>query len=148
MNQSHPLTGALALGLLLSGPAPIAAADLPAENHRFDEAWKAAIFDLEGVVTDKEYAILNNLAYHSAVARICENLELDVEKVSKAVNDIVAKNGEQLDDDQKMARQAHVLITLGTSHGIFLAEGSLEKAKFCSDAADNKADPDYSGFWK
>ena len=136
---------AMALGIAL---LIAIAADAADDDHRLDDAWKAAVLDLEGVVTDKQYAAINSLAYHSAVARLCDGFELDTDKLSKAINEIVAQGVDQVDDDVNMARQAHVLITLGTSHGIFLAEGSLHRDQFCADAVAAKADPENTSFWK
>ncbi len=135
-------TACVAASLLCSS---VRAAD---DDLRLDDAWKAAMEDQEGVLTKEQFGALNNLAYHSAVARVCDGFNLSLEKFSKAVNDIIIAGSDKLDDEEKLARQTHILVALGTSHGLFLAEGTLHKEIFCKEAATAKSDGENANLWE
>lgn len=135
-------------GLLVGAFAAGAQAQQAADNHRLDEAWKAAIEEQEGVLTPQQFATLNALAYQAAVTRLCAGFEIDSVKYGKAVNAIVNSGNDKLSDERKAERQANILITLGTSHGLFLAEGAAQKDAFCAGAAEAKKDKDVSHAWE
>lgn len=118
------------------------------DDHRLDDAWKAALMDLEGVMTAGQHATVNSIAYHAAAARLCDGIDLDVDKVGKAINDIVGTAGADMDDAHKMERLNNILLTLGTAKGLFLAEGSLHRSEFCATAVASKADAENQHFWK
>jgi hypothetical protein len=137
---------ALAAGTVLaSGTSHHAFAD---DDLRLDEAWKDAIEEHEGVVTPQQQAALVDLAYQSAVARVCDAISLDVPKYAKAVNDIVAPGAENLTPEQNLERQTNILLSLGTFHGLFLAEGNANKDKFCADAVAAKNDSEVPHNWQ
>jgi hypothetical protein len=137
-----------ACAVFIFGATAVEMPALAADDHRLDDAWKAALEDLEGVMTEKEHALTNAIAYHAAAARLCDGIELDVDEVGKAINTIAGGSDASLGDDQRMERLSNILLTLGTAKGIFLAEGSLQKEQFCKEAMASKADSENDHFWK
>ena len=118
------------------------------DDHRLDDAWKAALEEQEGVLTPQQFATVNGLAYQAAVARLCAGFEIDNVKYAKAVNAIVATGGDKLSDDLKLERQTGILIAIGTSYGLFLAEGAAKKDAFCASAVEARNDKDTPHFWE
>lgn len=137
-----------AAGLLVLAFTVQAQAQKAPDDHRLDEAWKAALEDQEGVLTPQQFATVNSIAYQAAVARLCPGFEIDNVKYAKAVNAIVASGNDKLPDERKLERQTSILITIGTSYGLFLAEGAAEKDAFCSGAAEAKNDKDIPHLWE
>lgn len=135
------MPAALALGLAAALPAA-------AQSHRLSAAWEAALSEEEGYLEPAEQAQLNVIAYHGAVARLCEGFTVDVKKLGVAANDVIAGALEGLADQALIDRHADILIDLGTTHGLFLAEGSLHPEQFCAEAAATRADPAFAGFWE
>ena len=80
---TRPLLPLLA-AVMVSGMATAAAI---ADDNRLDEAWKDAIGDQEPVLTDQQFAKLNNLAFQAAVTKICDGYELDTTKFSQGFAD-------------------------------------------------------------
>jgi hypothetical protein len=77
-----------AAAVLIAGVTVSALAEDQAEDdNRLDEAWKDAIGDQENILTDKQFAMLNNLAFQAAVTKACEGFELDQSKFAKAITD-------------------------------------------------------------
>ncbi len=128
--------------LLVSGPAH--SAD---DDHRLDDAWKAAVEDHEGILKPPQVSGLNVLAYESAVARLCEGFTLDEKKYAAGVSQLVT-GGDKLSEEEQLQRLTAVMFNLGTAHGLFLAEGALKKDAFCAEAAEQKADKDHSHSWQ
>lgn len=126
----------------------VSASAATSDDHRLDDAWKAALMGLEGILTPGQHATVNSIAYHAAAARLCDGVDLDVDKVSKAIDEIVAAASPDMDDAHKMERINDILLTLGTAKGLFLAEGSLHKVEFCAAAVASKSDPENPHFWK
>lgn len=148
MNTLISFVRAAAAVSLMCGAVIAMPANAQADNHRLDEAWKAALQDFEGVMTDKEHALANSIAYHSAAARLCDGIDLDVDKVGQAMNALATAPNPEMTDDHRMERLANILLTVGTAKGIFLAEGSLQKEPFCKEAMEAKADTENEHFWK
>ncbi|WP_373505589.1 hypothetical protein [Aestuariivirga sp.] len=140
----HAAAAAALFGLASLGMTGSASAD----DLRIDDAWKAALADFEGVLTEKQHALVNSIAYHSAAARLCDGIDLDVTKVGASMNEIVTSGDPAMTDEEHIERLSNVLLTLGTAKGIFLAEGALHKEAFCADAAASKADPENIHFWQ
>lgn len=118
------------------------------DDNRLDEAWRDALEDFEGVLTPQQQAQLNLLAHQAAVARVCDGFKLNLEKYAKGVNDIILANADKLDDQQKIARHTNIILTLGTTYGLFLAEGNAKKDSFCKAAADDKNDAGFVSVWE
>jgi hypothetical protein len=56
-----------------------------ADDNRLDEAWTDAVGDDENILTEKQFAMLNNLAFQAAVTKVCEGFDLDQSKFAKAI---------------------------------------------------------------
>ena len=118
------------------------------DDYRIDDAWKAALQDSEGVLTDKQHALVNAIAYHAAAAQLCDGLDIDADEVAAATNGILTDGPKDLTDDEQLERLTAIMLILGTAKGIILAEGALHKADFCASATQEKADPKHDHFWK
>ncbi len=129
-----------ALGL---GPALPAAA----EGQRLSAAWEAAIAEGE-TLAPAIRADLNVIAYHAAVARLCEGFPVDVEKLSAASSNLLVAAVEGLEGEALLERHTDLLIDLGVAHGLFLAEGSLQPDTFCAEAAAVRDDVEFQNFWQ
>lgn len=125
------------------------AAALPAfaQSHRLEAAWEAALGE-ESTIDPARISEINVIAYHGAVARLCDGFEIDVEKLGAASTEMVAAALEGLPEDQMPARQTDLMIALGTAHGLFLAEGSLHQDEFCANAEGTRSDPEFSTYWR
>ena len=135
---------AVLLGVgLLAAPA-LAAQD----DYRIDDAWKAALQDSEGVLTDKQHALINSIAYHAAAAQLCDGLDIDAEEVATATNAVLVDGPKELTDEEQLERLTSIMLILGTAKGIILSEGALHKADFCASALKEKADSGNDHFWK
>ena len=133
---------AVALTLAVSaGPAL-------ADDLRIDDAWKAALSETEGVLDDKQMAMINGIAYSAAAALLCDGIDIDPDKVAAATTEILADTPPDLTDDDQLARYTAITLMLGTAKGILLAEGALHKAAFCANSADEKAKKPADTFWK
>ncbi|MBL8791931.1 MAG: hypothetical protein JNM45_15680 [Rhizobiales bacterium] len=141
--NSKLVVGVAALSLLLAASTAARADD----DHRLDEAWKAAMEDNEGLLTPEQMSGLNVLAYESAAARLCDGIKLDEKKYAASVTE-VAKGGDALTEDEQMQRLAAIMYKLGTANGLFLAEGSAKKDAFCTEAMAQKADKDSKHNWE
>lgn len=117
-----------------------AAAPAQADDFRIDAAWRAALENTDGVLTDQQHATLNSVAYHSAAALLCDGIEINPDAVAKAMDGIFAAAPAELTDDQQLQRYTDILLMLGTTKGIILAEGALHEQEFCAGAAAEKAE--------
>ncbi|MBA3324227.1 MAG: hypothetical protein H0T41_02750 [Rhodobacteraceae bacterium] len=140
--MTKPIAAALAAAIALAAPPA------SAQSQRLDAAWEAALNERALELDDSQFAELNVIAYHSAVARLCDGFAVDVAKIAAATDAVVAGATEGLEAGPVMARQADILIALGTAHGLFLAEGSLNHDAFCAAAAETRADPEFAHYWE
>lgn len=140
--------GLKAIGFAALIALPMSAASARDLVGRLDEAWKDAIEDQEGVLTPKQTTILHDTAYQAAVARVCDGINIDQAKYAKAVNDLLADTGDKFEDEAEIMRSAHTLVMLGTSYGLFLAEGNIDRDKFCLAATETKADMSMPNLWQ
>lgn len=145
MNILSSIRHAAGATLLLAG---LAGPALAADDLRIDDAWKAALVDQHGVLTEKQHAQVNAIAYGAAAALLCDGIDIDADKVAVAVTGVLADGPKELTEDEELARYTDIMLTLGTAKGILLAEGALHKAQFCADAADEKAKKPADTFWK
>lgn len=145
MKSFTTLRHAAGAGLLLAG---LAGPALAADDLRIDDAWKAALQDQHGVLTEKQHALVNALAFGAAAALLCDGIDIDSDKVSKAITSVLADGPKDLTEDEELARYTDIMLTLGTAKGILLAEGALHKAAFCTSAAEEKSSKPEDTFWK
>ena len=84
----RPVICLAAAAILITGvAASVLAADQAEDDNRLDEAWKDAVGDDENILTAKQFAMLNNLAFQAAVTKVCDGFELDQAKFAKAITD-------------------------------------------------------------
>src|SRR5690606_38996850 len=65
----------IALAVVAATAVP-AFAEEPADD-RMVGAWEDAIGDQEPILTDKQFAALNNLAFQAAVTKVCDGYQID-----------------------------------------------------------------------
>ena len=139
-----------AAAVLITGvPASVLAESQADDDNRLDEAWKDAIGDQENILTEKQFAMLNNLAFQAAVTKVCEGFDLDQSKFAKAITDATTPlpNPDMSEEDIKVWETA-VIMRLGATYGVLLAEGNTRPEKFCASAKDLKADKDVPNVWQ
>ncbi len=85
---------AAAVVLITGVTASVLAEDQADDDNRLDEAWKDAIGDQENILTEKQFAMLNNLAFQAAVTKVCEGFDLDQSKFAKAITDATTPSAE------------------------------------------------------
>ena len=134
---------ALALGL-----ATAAVQADTADDFRIDDAWKAALQDTDGILNDKQMAVINSIAYGASAALLCDGIDIDPEKVAVATTAVLAETPPDLSDEEQLERYTNIMLMLGTAKGILLAEGALHKDAFCATANTEKADTQTANFWK
>lgn len=128
--------------------AALAAGALPALGaDQLAAAWEAAAMEREGVITEAQFARLNVVAYHGAVASLCEGFALDEAEVAEATNAILQANPEGLSAEDLLARHVDILVAVGTARGLFLAEGSLHPEAFCAGAQRTRDLADFDDLW-
>jgi len=137
---------ALALGLL--GLVTAASAAEQEDDFRLDDAWEDAIGDQEPILTEVQFAKLNNLAFQAAASKICSGFALDQDKFSTAIVEAATPAPEGLSEAEADHWEAAVLIRFGTTYGLLLAEGNQHPQEFCASAAELKADKDIPNVWQ
>ena len=134
---------ALAAALVLSGAAIASADDL-----RLDDAWEDAVGDQENVLTEAQFATLNNLAFQAAVPKVCDGYALDDAKFAQAMSEAAVPPSADLTPEQMKEWETAVLIRFGTTYGLFLAEGNSGKEAFCASAAELRDNAEVPHYWK
>lgn len=134
---------------ILSAAALLAVLTAPAmaETDRLEAAWDAAALAHDGVLTDTEAARLNVVAYHAAVAGLCDGFALDPAAVAEVTGAILDAGPADATQEALLGRQVDVMLTLGTAKGLFLAEGALHHERFCAQAAQTRDEPDFDDLW-
>lgn len=139
-----------------SNPRALAAAALAAslfampalaETDQLGAAWDAAGLAYEGVLTNAEAAKLNVVAYHAAVAGLCEGFTLDARQVADVTGAILDAGPADATQEALLNRQVDIMLTLGTAKGLFLAEGALHRERFCAQAKETRDEPDFDDLW-
>jgi hypothetical protein len=86
MFRTHGMRLAVVAAVTL-GLAGVASADDTSDDLRMDDAWTDLTVDQEPILTDLQFAKLNNLAFQAAVTKICDGYELDQTKFADGVAD-------------------------------------------------------------
>jgi hypothetical protein len=128
--------------------AATAAQAQAADDFRIDEAWKAALEGNEGILTEKQQAVITGIAYAASAALLCDGIDIDADKVAAATTAVLADGPKDITDEEQLERYTNIMLMLGTAKGILLAEGALHKADFCAAATTAKADVQAANFWK
>jgi hypothetical protein len=136
---SLAVAGVLAGGLSVSAKA---------DDDRLDEAWKDGIGDQEPVLTDQQFAKLNNLAFQAAVTKICDGYNLDDKKFADGMAEATTPADASLSADDQKQWETAVLIRFGTTYGLLLAEGNAKPKDFCASADELKKDTETPNIWQ
>jgi len=142
------LAAVAAVSLGFAGSA--VAAEAMVDDLRRDEVWADLTVDQEPILTDLQFAKLNNLAFQAAVTKICDGYELDQKKFADGVADATYPAPEATATNADLMKQweTAVYFRLGASYGVFLAEGNAHVDKFCASASELKADPEVPNVWQ
>ncbi|MGH6864668.1 MAG: hypothetical protein ACREDO_00435 [Methyloceanibacter sp.] len=135
---------------LLAGVAMFAATGLAEDeiDKEMDEAWKDAIGDQEPVLTQKQFALLNNLAFQAAATKVCDGYTLDGKKFDAGMTEATSPPPPDMSPEETKHWETAVLIRFGTTYGLLLAEGNDEPDDFCASAAELKGDKDAPNVWQ
>jgi hypothetical protein len=139
--------------LLLCLAACLVIAAVPAmaeddDDERLDDAWEDAVGDQEPVLTDKQFALLNNIAFQAAAAKVCDGFTLDPDKFAAGIAEATSPAPADMSDEDAETWKTAVLIRFGTTYGLFLAEGNDEDDEFCKNAKELKADSEVPNVWQ
>lgn len=135
----------LALG---AGLATAAYAVEDGNDRKLGDAWEDAIGDQEPILTEKQFAMLNNLAFQAAASKVCDGFALDHDKFTAGIAEAASPPPPDLSEEEADHWEAAVLIRFGTSYGLLLAEGNDDEEDFCASAADLKADAEVPNVWQ
>jgi len=126
------------------------AQDALPDDDRLDDAWADLTVDQEPILTELQFAKLNNVAFQAAVTKICDGYALDQAKFADAVADATFPAPEKTADDADLMKQweTAVYFRLGATYGLFLAEGNANDEEFCESAAELKADSTVPNVWQ
>jgi hypothetical protein len=119
-----------------------------ADDDRLDEAWADAVGGQEPILTDKQFAMLNNLAFQAAVTKICDGYELDQDKFAAGISEATTPPPPNMSTDDAEQWKTAVLIRFGTAYGVLLSEGNADVDNFCKSAADLKGATDVPNVWQ
>ncbi|MGI9382181.1 MAG: hypothetical protein ACR2PO_03435, partial [Methyloligellaceae bacterium] len=119
-----------------------------ADLGRAGLAWENAIVLLDGVLGAKQRAGLNILAYHAAVAAICDGFKLDQTKFSGAFSKLEHAEDAKMSEAEKRYFERHLLVNYGMMVGTFIAEAGASTETFCAHAAEEKAEKDAVHYWE
>ena len=116
-------------------------------KNRESEAWLTA-YDMQGgVLTGNQQHQLLTLAWHGAVANLCEELQLDHLKFGQAMAAIEHSDAASMSDDEHEFFRQSLMINYGVAVGIMLAEHADDKEATCTDALEfAKDDEDVNYF--
>lgn len=114
-----------------------------------DGAWADLVVDQEPILTDEQFAKINNLAYQAAVTKICDGYQLDQVKFAEGVSDATSPAPAGITTAEEMMQwQTAVFFRFGASYGLFLAEGNAQVNSFCKAADEFKTDTAVKNVWQ
>lgn len=132
----------LALALLAGGAAlaqegtPIAP-DAVDPANRMSIAVTAAVHERVKDLIDPQKTIrLVLVAHQAAIAETCEGYEMDVEKFTTAMNDIVGDLWDLTEEGQNNLAVDAVMFAYGMAVGGEAAVAAFDTETYCADAAD------------
>ncbi len=122
---------------------PAFAADVtpPTGSDPFGPAWDDLVETEGALLTTRQFAQLTNLAYQTAVVRVCDSHVLDQAKVASLLDDILTVTDRKLTEAQTDERTAAILMAFGARYGLFLAEAHTDTKTFCKTGEELKAAP-------
>ncbi len=118
------------------------------KSHRLSSAWSGLVAGAEPVLTPRQTAKVNNLAYQAAVTRICEGFDINEERFMSALADATTMPDAKLSNEALVARHNFLLVDLGMRVGVFIAEGAFNATSFCASAQELKAQSELPHVWE
>ena len=101
-----------------------------------------ALAMVEGALTPDQFTKLQLIAYQSAIANVCEGINLDEAKFNKAFEALAPVDAAKMSAEQKAYHDKHILVIFGVLVGGELNAMATDVSAACEDAAQQKADPD------
>jgi len=101
-----------------------------------------ALAMVEGALTPEQFTKLQLIAYQSAIANVCEGINLDEAKFNKAFEALSPVDAAKMSDEQKAYHDKHILVIFGVLVGGELTAMATDVPAACEDAEKQKADPD------
>jgi len=119
-----------------------------ADDQRLDEAWKDALEEKEGLLTEKQEAAMNVLAFQSAATRVCDGFEIDPAKFETAFAAAVDPGSLEVTPEDRLHRDNAILVNFGIAVGLFIAEGKAAPEGFCANAEEARKDTTLPVVWE
>ena len=148
MNNKQPrfFYAVLALWLLL-GLSSVQAQDTV--HQRLKAGWVKATDLIDGVLSPAQRSEMNSLAFSAAVASLCEGFDLNRDKFTTGMKTLEHENKAEMSAEQIDYFETHLTFNYGVAVGLYLAEGSLDQAGFCAEAAAHRNDPEsHLHYWE
>lgn len=143
-SMKNPLLTLAAAG----GLAICVASGAVAQDEHLDEVWADAVGGQEPILTDKQFAMLNNLAFQAAVTKVCDGYALDATKFETGVAEAMTPAPTELTDEEAEHWRSAVVMRFGTVYGVLLTQGNGNAEAFCESAAELKGDPEVPHVWQ
>ena len=112
------------------------------DDKRLHAAWEDLLETEGSLLGGRQAHDLTNLAYPSAIVRVCDSFAFDREALGKALDEILAAGDKTSTAVQNEERSAAILIAFGARYGLFIAEGHSDRKVFCEAGAKLKASPE------
>ncbi|MCP4386466.1 MAG: hypothetical protein GY798_34500 [Hyphomicrobiales bacterium] len=119
-----------------------------AQDDHLDEVWADAVGGQEPILTDAQFAMLNNLAFQAAVTKICDGYGLDPTGFETGVAEAMTPAPADLTDEEAEHWRSAVVMRFGTVYGILLTQGNGDAEAFCASADEMKADSEVPNVWQ
>ena len=146
MQTLRTLTVALAAAALAAGCTPkpdakkeAATAPAPSGKDATHQETGALLADLMSpTFTAEQQGRILNMGYFMAASSLCPDLEVDAQKMGRAVDAVLAMGPPEQTDAEKQHQHDAVIMFLGMSSGAMIGSHADDKARFCEDAAKVK----------
>jgi hypothetical protein len=131
------MTARICAGLAaLLAAAPALASEETEGTVPMSPAWLEA-YEMQGdVFTPAQRSLLSHLAWHAAVANICDGLSLDHARFGAALGGLEHTDAVAMSDDELRYYEHHVAVNFGVAVGLFLAThdfGDAETEEYCRE---------------
>ena len=146
MKPLRTLTFALATAALVAACSPktevkkdAAPASPPTGKDAARQETGALLADLmTPTFTVEQQGRILNMGYFMAASSLCPDLEVDAQKMGRAVDAVLALGPPEQTDVEKTHQHDAVILFLGMSSGAMIGSHVEDKAQFCEDAAKLK----------
>jgi len=147
MPTLRTLSLVLAATALVAGctPKPDAGKDTPtapapAGKDAAHQETGALLADLMSpTFTAEQQGRILNMGYFMAASSLCPDLEVDAQKMGRAVDAVLTLGPPEQTDAEKAHQRDAVIMFLGMSSGAMIGSHIQDRTRFCEDAAKLKA---------